>query len=376
MKLFPHRRALALLLLLPMLLLAAVARAEPMVLRDLAGREVTLAAPARRVLLGEGRFVQALALLERKDPTALVAGWMGDFPRLDPAGYAQYAARFPRTRDIPVVGASSADSFSVESALALSPDLVVLAMEGSHAPGKGSDVVEQFARAGVPVLFIDFRAHPLKNTGPSLRLLGQALGREREAEEFLRFQQERLDRIGRTLAEAKPARPTVLMEMRAGGGRECCGSPGRGNLGEMIEFAGGENIGAAVIPGALGTLNLEYVLSRQPAVYIATGGANPADGTAPHLGAGVTMAQAQAALRGTTARPGIAGLEAVRAGRAHALWHSFYNSPYNLLAAEALAHWLHPDLFADLDPAATMAEMNRRFLAVPMDGAFWASARR
>ncbi|KAA2213161.1 ABC transporter substrate-binding protein [Teichococcus oryzae] len=351
------------------------AEAETIRLRDLAGQDVVLQAPAKRVLLGEGRFIHALALLERNNPVALVAGWMGEFKRLDPAGYAQYVARFPETEQIPVVGASSAETFSVESALALRPDLVVLGAEGGHAPSKGSDVVEQFARAGVPVLFIDFRAHPLKNTAPSLRLLGQAIGREKQAEEFLAWQQERIDRIARTLETAKPAAPTILMEMRAGGGRECCGSPGNGNLGDFIDFVGGTNIGKAVIPGPLGPLNLEYVLQQDPAVYVATGGTSAKDDTAPSVGAGVTPEKAMAGLRGTTARPGIRDLTAVKEGRAHALWHNFYNSPYNILALEALARWVHPELFADVDPAATLAEMNRRFLAVPLEGTYWTSLK-
>jgi iron complex transport system substrate-binding protein len=364
-----------LFLLLSVLLLPGLAAADPIRLTDLAGREVVLERPARRVLLGEGRFIHAIALLERQDPTAVVAGWMGEFRRLDPAGYAQYAARFPRVEQIPLVGATTAESFSVERALALQPDLVVLSLGGGHAPGRDSEVVAQFARAGVPVLFIDFRAHPLKDTVPSLRLLGQALGRTREAEAFLAFQQARLDRISQRLTEAKPAKPTLLMEMRAGGDRPCCSSPGHGNLGELVEFAGGQNLGAERIPGVFGQLNLEFVVASDPDVYVATGGGNAGDGTSPVLGTGVTEAKAQAGLRGAAGRAGISGLTALREGHAHALWHHFYNSPYNLLAVEALARWLHPALFADLDPAATLAEMNRSFLAVPLEGTFWTSLK-
>jgi iron complex transport system substrate-binding protein len=371
-------RRLILFLLLALLtphLGACPAWGDPIRLTDLAGREVVLQQPARRLLLGEGRFIHALALLERQDPAALVAGWMGDFQRLDPAGYAQYAARFPQVEKIPLVGATSAESFSVERALALQPDLVVLSEGSGHTPGKDSDVVAQLARAGVPVVFIDFRSHPLADTAPSLRLLGQAIGRAREAEEFLQFQQAHLDRISARLAEAKPQRPSLLMEMRAGGDRPCCSSPGHGNLGEFVEFAGGKNLGAERIPGVFGQLNLEFVVAADPAVYVATGGGNAGDGTSPLLGTGVSEADAQAALRGTAGRAGIAGLSAVREGHAHALWHHFYNSPYNLLAVEALARWLHPKLFTDLDPAATLAEMNRRFLAVPLEGTFWTSLK-
>ena len=32
----------------------------------------------------------------------------------------------------------------------------------------------------------------------------------------------------------------------------------------------------------------------------------------------------------------------------------------------------HPELFGDLDPRATLDEINSRFLAVPYQGAYWA----
>ncbi len=368
------RRALLLAAMALASLSAPPVAAQPLRVTDLAGREVVLERPARRLLLGEGRFIHAIALLERENPAAVVAGWMADFQRLDPNGYAQYRARFPELDRIPLLGTTTAESFSVERALALQPDLVVLGLGSGHAPGRGNAVVDQLARAGVPVLFIDFRNHPLADTGPSLRALGQALGRSREAEEYLAFHQAHLDRIRARLEEAKPARPTVLMEMRAGGSRPCCGSPGNGNLGELVEFAGGHNLGADRIPGVLGQLNLEFVVASDPVVYVATGGTN-SDGTSPVVGAGITPEAAQAALEGTVQRAGISSLTAVRTGRAHALWHNFYNSPYNLLAVEALARWIHPEIFTDLDPAATLAEMNSRFLAVPLEGTFWISLR-
>jgi iron complex transport system substrate-binding protein len=43
----------------------------------------------------------------------------------------------------------------------------------------------------------------------------------------------------------------------------------------------------------------------------------------------------------------------------------------HIVAIEALARWLHPERLAGIDPAATLAEINRRFLALPMAGTYW-----
>ena len=120
---------------------------------------------------------------------------------------------------------------------------------------------------------------------------------------------------------------------------------------------------------------MEYVISRNPDLYIATGGPHLARTGGLAMGTGYTAAQARAALTGISRRSGIAQLGAVRGGRVYGISHQLLNSPLDILAVEALAKWIRPDLFADLDPAATLAVINRRFLAVPLEGTHWVSLR-
>ena len=47
------------------------------------------------------------------------------------------------------------------------------------------------------------------------------------------------------------------------------------------------------------------------------------------------------------------------------------NSPIDIVATEVLARWIQPELFADLDPRATLTAINERFLAVPYHGDYW-----
>jgi len=179
-----------------------------------------------------------------------------------------------------------------------------------------------------------------------------------------------MDRIAERLEQQDPERPKVLMEMHAGAREECCGSPGKGNLGAFIDFAGGHNIGADIIPGALGTLNLEYIISEDPEVYIGTGSSNT-DTPGILVGTHVGKEEARQSLERVIQRPGISTLSAVRQGRVYGLWHNFYNAPLNLLAVEAMAKWFHPNLFEDVDPEETLREMNDRFMAVPFAGTYW-----
>lgn len=142
-------------------------------------------------------------------------------------------------------------------------------------------------------------------------------------------------------------------------------------IGDFVDFVGGRNLGADIVPGMAGQISPEYALAAGPAVYIGTGGAymKAAGGltVAPSFGA----AQARASLEKALRRPGLAQTAAVSSGRAHGLWHALAISGINIIAIEAMARWVHPERFADIDPAETLAEINRRFLAVPLTGTMW-----
>ncbi len=98
-------------------------------------------------------------------------------------------------------------------------------------------------------------------------------------------------------------------------------------------------------------MNLEKVLAAKPDIYIASGGKSPgSDAPGVVLGAQVTPEQAQASLQKILGRKGINTLSAVNTGHSYAIWHNYYNSPYNVLAIQSFAKWFYPEQFADLDP--------------------------
>jgi len=331
---------------------------------DIRDRKVEVPVPARRVLIDDGRYLLALSLIH-PDPVSLLAAWPRDINRIGERVFERYRERFPRIDRVATV-ASSAAAFSLEGALAIKPDVAVFTLN----QGPSDDQLRQFAAAGIPVVFIDFFTHPLQNVDQSLRILGQLAGRTERAEAFIALRRNRLDRITARLAARRPATSTVFLEAHAGISPECCNSPGQGNIGDYITLVGGHNIGADVLPGATGRLSPEYVVSRNPAVYVATGGPHLEKPGGLVVGEGYSTERARAALSKMAARSGISLLPAVRSGRVHGLSHQLLNSPLDILAVEALATWIHPGLFGDIDPSATATEINR-FLAVPLEGTHW-----
>lgn len=347
------------------------------VFTDLAGRSVRTPARVERILLGEGRLIPTLAILERGDPLRRIVGMPADFEQLDPAGYAQYASRFPAIRQIARTGRTTAESFSVEKAISLKPDLAIFGL-GGHGPSpKDLETLARLNAAGIVVVFIDIRQEPLLNTVPTMDLLGRVLNRRKEAAEFIAEYQLQLTKVTKRLSSAKPRSPTVFLENRVGLSEECCDTMSNGLLGRLLEAAGGRNIASGLVPGASGNLSLEFVLSHPPEVYIGTaiGDRNSVLRTPTRvvLGAGVDAAMARDSLVRATQRRGIAHLPTFQRGRVHAIWHHFYTSPFNVVALQVFAKWLHPELFADLDPQATLRTMYQRFQPIPLDGQYWVS---
>ncbi|HRO60039.1 MAG TPA: ABC transporter substrate-binding protein, partial [Burkholderiaceae bacterium] len=324
--------------------LPAHARQGTVTVTDLAGRTVAVPANVERILLGEGRLLPALAVFHKGDPARRLVAMMGEFEKLDAPGYAQWARAFPQIDRVPRVGRTTSGSFSDEQAIALRPQLAILGLAGGHGPSeRDRETLARLEAAGVAVVFIDLRHDPLGNTPRSMLVLGEVLDKQAEAEAFVTFWRKQLTLVTERLAEVRPESPTVFLENRVGLSEGCCDTM-VGLVGKLLDAAGSRNVAKDLIPGEFGTLNPEFLIARQPDFYIGTGiGALTTAQQTPLrivLGADATPEAARASLARAVQRRGIAQLQAVKEGRAYAMWHHFYNSPFNVVAVQVFAKWL------------------------------------
>ncbi|MGP9686840.1 ABC transporter substrate-binding protein [Halomonas sp. AOP25-F1-15] len=353
----------------------ATAIADDITITDIAGRQVTLDGPAERVILGEGRQIYLLGLLEPEAPFAHVVGWREDFSQADPDNYARYLERFPEIEAIPTFGGFKDGTFDVEQAASLNPDVVLMNIEAKAAT-EDAAYDEKLAQLGIPIIYVDFREDPLANTIASMRIIGQIMNDEAAAEAFIEFAESQLARVTDVITEANPDRPSVFIDRAGGYSDECCMSFGPANFGEYVTLAGGTNIAEGIIPASFGNLNPEQIIAANPDHVVVTGGnwdAYVPGGDWVGVGPGSDMQQAHAKLEALTERTAMTGIKAVESGNFHAIWHQFYNSPYYFVAVQQLAKWLHPELFEDLDPEATMEELHERFLPIDYEPGYWIS---
>jgi iron complex transport system substrate-binding protein len=364
--------ALALASLLPV---SSRAAEQKVTVTDVTGRQVEVRTPVRKVILGEGRQIYFVAALDTEDPFGRVVGWRDDFEKADLDGYRDYLAKYPAIAKLPTFGGSKEGTFDIEQAVALAPDVMVMNVEAKTATDDAK-LTEKLAKAGIPVVFVDFRDKPFENTEPSMRLIGKLFGKEARAEEFIAFRREQIDRIVTRLASAKPEKPLVMMERAAGYTDDCCMSFGNENFGKMVEIAGGTNLARSIIPGTFGVVNPEQIIAANPDQVIVTGSnweLYVPGGAWVGVGSGADMARARDKLARLMMRPAYTGVKAVQNRQVHAIWHQFYNSPYQFVAIQQIAKWLHPDLFRDVDPNETMRVLYDRFLPVPYRPGYWVS---
>jgi iron complex transport system substrate-binding protein len=340
---------------------------------DMTDRKVQIPAQPKRIVLLEARDIVTMALLH-PNPAALIVGWAAT-DRIDSNILLK---QLQGNQKIEIVGKQTPDTMSIEGLISLSPDLVVANL--FMAPqGEKDLLVERLENAGIAVIFSEQisnsnEGQPAKHSiiesfRDHVRMWGKILDAETRAADYIGLFDKHLNRIKRRLADATPV--TTYLEVQSTTD-DCCWAAGKQVWGELLTLGGGQTLPGVTAPWYQ-KLQLEYLLSTPFDVYIASGGGWSSGGR-PAIGTGIDHVEGREGLKRLTQRTGFGQLASVRSGRVHGIWTGLISvPPLNILFIELVAKWLHPDLCADIDPDATLSEINRRFFKTPLGGPLWVS---
>jgi ABC-type cobalamin/Fe3+-siderophores transport system ATPase subunit/ABC-type Fe3+-hydroxamate transport system substrate-binding protein len=290
-----RRRGLFWFVLAAFCLCSGPARAE-IFCTDGTGREIRLAAPARRVIPLYSAFSEMLAAVNREH--ALIARTGAD--------------TLPSLMSLPSVGTHMRPN--PEIITALRPDLVLAAQGRKEALQQA----EQLRRLGLTVAC--FPLNSFEELFAALRAVGLLTGAQREAETLEASLRARLAAVAERVKNEPP--PRVFFEARypnlLGAGRESIVS-------EIITRAGGINV--VETDARLVRLNEEELVRLDPDVYVAQRG--------PMNSAFVPLGR----------RPHFAALKALREGRVLEVEERLFSrpGPDAVRAVERLASYLHPE---------------------------------
>ncbi|WP_159952330.1 ABC transporter substrate-binding protein [Rhizobium sp. 18065] len=332
---------------------------------DVKGREVSLDAPAKRIVLGF-YYEDFIAVAGPGAMERVVALSLSTWKDWRPNQFAAYAKAIPMIASIPDIGDTENGTFSIEKAIAAKPDLIILAAWSFDALGES---VKQFDTAGIPVLTLDYNAQTVEKHVQSTLLLGKVLGSETRAQALAARYKSAMEDIDRRIAQAGPTTKKVYVELAQKGPSEVGNSYGNGMWGTLIEKLGGTNIAKGQVEN-WGPLSPEYVLAQQPDLIFLAGSEWLNKPQAVTIGFGADLQVARDRMQAYINRPGWETLPAVKAGNVHAIYHGGARTLSDYVYAQYIAKQLYPDAFVDIDPSSEIRDYYKTWLPIEADGVF------
>ncbi|SBS38736.1 Vitamin B12-binding protein [Marinomonas spartinae] len=354
--------------------LAAYAVTYPMTVTDMAGRHVTIKSEPKRIVLQDGRDVLMLAVLDKKNPFKRVVAWNNILKKDDSGFWTRLTTQWPSANKILDMNFGDGGQLNLEEVLTHRPDLLVAELRSKPTLEQGG-VIKTLAKLNIPVLFVDTAENPIKDAPASVKLLGKVLNKEKNGDAYFNFYQKQLkivdDGVKAAVAKQGGKRPNVFIEAHAGvkGPDDCCFTHNNFGWADLVEAAGGNNLGSDVLTAPSGVVAMEKVLEMKPDVYVMTGSQwkGRSKSIALPLGYDVTQKEVQNSFKHLLARPGFKQMKAYHDHRIYGAYHQFYNHPYNIVGVEGLAKDFYPKEFKNLHPTQTYQTILARFTDIKSD---------
>ena len=288
------------------------------VVEDFRGKKIVLQRPAQRVVCLIESALSGLYMLGAENAVVGVSSNVYDGPTR-----RYYAAMDTRLRDKKLPSPGNWDFVSVESVVALRPDLVVIWSE----QGESIAALEEL---GVPVFAVFLRS--LDDVFREVRALGALTGKSARAEELVAWTRGDLGDIERRVGGTTAAERPRTYFMWAQSDLETSGNVGL--VEELLTRAGALNVCHDVAQEHV-VIDRERLRAADPELVVMwfNERRGPAD---------------------VVADPAWKGIRAVRAKRVHELLEVFLCDLWTLkfpYAVRLVASWAHPDRFAEKDLA-------------------------
>lgn len=332
--------------------------------KDVLDRDVTFDSPAQRVIVGfYPEDYMAIGTEAAYDKVVAMSKYIWEARS---ASWEMYVKHRPSLQDIPEIGRVDTQTFSVEKAISLNPDVLMLAEW--QFKGLGTDI-ERLENAGISVVVVDYNAQTVERHVKSTELIGLITGQEARAAKIAAEYKQTVESISKRLADANLPQPKVYTEFGASGVQELGFTFGKNMWGAISTMAGGDNISAPFVEW-WGRLNPEQVIASNPDVIIITGYETGKGTDSMLMGQGVDTAEARKRLAGYKDRLGWSSISAVQNNRLFGAYHGACRTILDAAMIEFYAKAMYPELFSDLNPEQAYLDFYKKYLPVIPEGTF------
>ncbi|MDD2753972.1 MAG: ABC transporter substrate-binding protein [Methanothrix sp.] len=339
--------ALLILPLMALLLCGSCGAAEyPMTITDSADREVTLQMPVERIIVLSTDAAEAVELLGAGDMIVGVTDTV-----------QKYSWYFPNLKNKALVGKWSAPDYEVIAQIAkgnedaITPNILVLGYPSGKTGGKsyGVDAVEEGLAPFKDIAVAGFSFYKGDSIDKEITLLGQILGKEDKAAEYVAWKNSKKEAIANAV-EGKGISKVYFENTQPKGLGELKTNGGKSDIDKSIRLAGGLNIFGSSDDEAI-TTSWETVISKNPDVILQAKsddvlgwGAFPSSNTIA----------AQQVREEIMSRTGGKAVPAIKNDKVWIVYRKILYGPGSVAGTAFMAKLLHPD--ADLDPAGVYIE--------------------
>lgn len=353
-------------------LVSFVAQAKPcdtpcyITVVDAKGREVQIKTPIERYVLGTIDLIDyVVPLMGREALDKLVAnGYSGSQNAYIETYYDSGLYRGKK----PALISEYGYPFDPEALVSYRPDVVIINAEQGYEVAMQSEAMLNMV--GIPMVFVDIpgEQRQVDNSAQyTFKLMGEIFGRQKEAQEVIRFIDQQFSAIKHQLPEDLSLRPSVYYEFF--GNKENIGTTqsSQKSWGAIIHYAGGDNIADSVLRGKNAgsemVLNPELLLRFNPDFIITSGTNDMGLTSGPDLykTADFTILD----------RPGWSRLSAVNERHIYEIMFGLNRSPFSFYAVQRLAKTFYPERFSTLDPEQNLKEYFSRFTLLKEDHSLW-----
>jgi iron complex transport system substrate-binding protein len=285
-----------------------------------ANRIVVLNADAIKILVALGATDRIVGMADKK-------------PKLSPS----------LLKDVPEVG--SLGSPNIEAIVKLEPDVVI-----AYDSWPSQDFLEdKLLPFGIKVLRI--ACYKINSFTEDIKILGNLVGKEKRAQEFIEFFQKYL---GLILERTKGIKKKLKVYLEYQDYSTVSGGSGGD---ELLKIVGLENI-ASEFKIPFPKVSPEWVLAKNPDVIIKV----------PRLGVKEVN---EDIFKELINRPGWKELKAVKEGKVHLVsYYEIWAGPKAIIGALYLAKWCYPDAFLDINPEAIHKELAKKFYHEDLKGVY------
>lgn len=297
----------------------------PITVTDQIGREVTLDAPAEKLV--SSYYISTALLIALGCEDNLVGIEMkGDTREL-------YRLAAPKLLELPAVG--SGKGINVEETAALEPDVVII-------PKRLEESVESFEALGIPVIVVNPETQEEFET--CIDLLARITGTEETGEELLTYYHEKME-FARELTRGAD-KPRVYLSSGSDYLSACTSSMYQNDL---IAMAGGRNVSEELTDGYWTAVSAEQLAAWNPEYIFG-------------------VSYAEYGLESFTDNEAFTQVEAVKNGKVFTFpskieaWD--YPAPSSVLGVLWLTSTLHPDLYPAEEYKKEATEFYRRFFDI------------